>query len=106
MLDILIVGELNVDVFMGGLAFAISKWTTGIYFDILHCLGNFVIAWVLFMIIKALNKAKAAVEKEKEEAPADPTTKKCPFCCSEIDIEAVKCPNCTSDITEAEEVQE
>ena len=30
------------------------------------------IAWVLFMIIKALNKAKAAVEKEKEEAPEEP----------------------------------
>ena len=30
------------------------------------------IAWFLFMIIKALNKAKAAVEKEKEEAPAEP----------------------------------
>ena len=30
------------------------------------------IAWVLFMIIKALNKAKAAVIKEEEEAPAEP----------------------------------
>ena len=30
------------------------------------------VAWVLFMIIKALNKAKAAVIKEKEEAPAEP----------------------------------
>ena len=30
------------------------------------------IAWVLFMIIKALNKAKAAVAKEEEEAPAEP----------------------------------
>ena len=39
---------------MGGLAFAISKWTTGIYFDILHCLGNFVIAWVLFKPLRTL----------------------------------------------------
>ena len=30
------------------------------------------IAFVLFMIIKALNKAKAAVAKEEEEAPAEP----------------------------------
>ena len=30
------------------------------------------IAWVLFMIIKAINKAKAVAEKEKEEAPAEP----------------------------------
>jgi large conductance mechanosensitive channel len=30
------------------------------------------IAWVLFMIIKALNKAKAAVAKPEEEVPAEP----------------------------------
>jgi len=35
-----------------------------------------------------------------EEAP---TTKKCPYCKSEIDIEATKCPNCTSDISEVED---
>ena len=55
-------------------------------------------ALVLFLIIKAFNKAKNM--KKKEEAPADPTTKKCPFCMSEIDIKATRCPHCTSEIKE------
>ena len=36
------------DVFMGGVGFAVSKWVSGVWFDILHCVGNFVIALVLF----------------------------------------------------------
>ena len=55
-------------------------------------------ALVLFLIIKAFNKAKDL--KKKEEAPADPTTKKCPFCLSEIDIKATRCPHCTSQLKE------
>ena len=54
------------------------------------------VAFVLFLIIKAFNKAKSL--KKKDEAPADPTTKKCPFCQSEIDIKATRCPHCTSEI--------
>ena len=53
-------------------------------------------ALVLFAIVKAANKAKSL--KKKEEAPAEPTTKKCPFCLSEIDIKATRCPHCTSEI--------
>ena len=53
-------------------------------------------ALILFCIIKAMNKAKNL--KTKEEAPADPTTKKCPFCQSEIDIKATRCPHCTSEL--------
>ena len=53
-------------------------------------------ALILFAIIKAMNKAKDL--KKKEEAPAEPTTKVCPFCQSEIDIKATRCPNCTSEL--------
>ena len=53
-------------------------------------------ALVLFAIVKAANKAKNL--RKKEEAPAEPTTKKCPFCQSEIDIKATHCPHCTSEI--------
>ena len=53
-------------------------------------------AFVLFLIIKAMNKAKGL--KKKEEAPAEPTTKVCPFCQSEIDIKATRCPHCTSEL--------
>ena len=55
-------------------------------------------ALILFLIIKAFNKTKDL--KKKEEAPAEPTTKKCPFCMSEIDIKATRCPHCTSEIKE------
>jgi large conductance mechanosensitive channel len=55
-------------------------------------------ALILFLIIKSFNKAKDL--KKKEEAPAAPTTKKCPFCLSEIDIKATRCPHCTSQLKE------
>ena len=53
-------------------------------------------ALILFAIIKAMNKAKDL--KKKEEAPAEPDTKVCPFCQSEISIKATRCPNCTSEL--------
>ncbi|MBR4502228.1 MAG: large conductance mechanosensitive channel protein MscL [Clostridia bacterium] len=53
-------------------------------------------ALVLFAIIKAMNAAKKV--GKKPEAPAAPTTKKCPYCLSEIDIKATRCPHCTSVI--------
>ena len=53
-------------------------------------------ALVLFLIVKAINTAKGM--KKKDEKPAAPTTKKCPFCMSEIDIKATRCPHCTSEI--------
>ena len=53
-------------------------------------------ALVLFIIVKAANKAKNL--RKKEEAPAEPTTKVCPFCQSEISIKATRCPNCTSEL--------
>ncbi len=37
-------------------------------------------------------------EDEVEEAAEAPTTKECPFCKTEIHIDAVKCPNCTADL--------
>lgn len=64
----------------------------------------FIMAFVIFLIVKAINKVTSI--GKKEEAPAAPTTKKCPFCKTEIDIEAVKCPNCTSDIPEEEATEE
>lgn len=61
---------------------------------------NFLImAFVIFVIVKAVNKAASLAGKKEEDAPTAPTTKVCPFCKSEIDIAAVKCPHCTSDIS-------
>ncbi len=53
-------------------------------------------ALVLFLIIKAVNKAKNI--NKKPEAPAEPTTRECPFCCSTVSIKATRCPNCTSEL--------
>ena len=65
---------------------------------------NFLImAFVIFLLVKAINKISDIGKKKEEEAPAAPTTKTCPYCKSEISIEAVKCPNCTSDIPKTEE---
>ena len=59
---------------------------------------NFLIlAMIVFLIVKAINKARA-IGKE-EEKPAAPTTKKCPFCKSEIAIDATRCPHCTSELS-------
>lgn len=64
---------------------------------------NFIImAFVIFCIVKAVNKAMA-LGKKKEEVVEEITTKTCPFCKSEIAIDAVKCPHCTSDIPEETE---
>ena len=55
---------------------------------------NFIImALIIFLMVKAINKARD--RNKKEEAP---TTKKCPFCCTEIDLKACRCPNCTSEL--------
>jgi len=64
---------------------------------------NFIImAFVVFLIVKGINKLRKAGEKPAApETPAEPTTKVCPFCQSEISIKAVRCPHCTSKLDEA-----
>ncbi|MBR6184702.1 MAG: large conductance mechanosensitive channel protein MscL [Clostridia bacterium] len=54
-------------------------------------------ALVLFAIIKAVNSAKN-LKKKPEEKPAEPTTRECPFCFSEVSIKATRCPHCTSEL--------
>ncbi len=54
-----------------------------------------VIAFVVFLIIKAANNMK---KEAPAAAPAAPTTKECPHCFSTISIKATRCPNCTSEI--------
>jgi len=67
------------------------------YGSFISGLINFLImAFVVFLIVKALNKLK------KEEPKAAPTTKKCPFCRSEIALEATRCPHCTSQLEQSE----
>ncbi len=66
---------------------------------------NFLImALIVFFIVKGVNKITSIAEKglkrEEEKEEEAPSTKVCPFCKSEIDIEATRCPHCTSVIDE------
>ena len=68
-------------------------------------LVNFLIlAFVLFCLIKALNKLMAFGQKKQE--PAAPLTKKCPYCLSDIPAEATRCAHCTSVLPEQSETVE
>ena len=60
---------------------------------------NFIItAFVLFVLMKVVNSLMSI--GKKPEAPAAPTTKKCPFCKTDIAIDATRCPHCTSVLEE------
>ncbi len=61
-----------------------------------------IMAFVVFLFVKWMNKLREAGKKEEVAAPAAPTTKVCPFCKSEIAIEATRCPHCTSEQPKAE----
>ena len=71
-------------------------------------LGNFIntiisfiiVALAVFMLIKTMNTIQDKLDKKeaKEKAEAPKTTKVCPYCCSEIPLEATRCPHCTSEI--------
>jgi large conductance mechanosensitive channel len=56
-----------------------------------------IIAFVLFLLIRAVNR----LQRQEEAPPAEPTTKACPFCLSTIPIQATRCPNCTSQLESA-----
>ena len=65
---------------------------------------NFILlAFFVFLIVKAFNALRESTHKKQQEAPAVPTTKVCPYCKSTIAIDAVRCPNCTSELPQPEE---
>lgn len=84
-------GGMNFDQYM----FKIGEVTIK-YGSFITAVINFLImAFVVFCIVKAMNRATSHLHKE--EAPAI-TTKFCPYCKSEINIEATRCPHCTSQL--------
>jgi large conductance mechanosensitive channel len=70
---------------------AVVKWGAFVQ----TVLDFLVIAFVIFLIVKAANNMKKA---PAPAAPAEPTTKECPHCFSTISIKATRCPNCTSEV--------
>lgn len=65
---------------------------------VLDVVNFLIMAFVVFLIVKAMNAAMSIGKKKEEDVPAEPTTKVCPYCQSEININATKCPHCTSEV--------
>ena len=93
---------------LGKVDFSDLKWVLS--GDVAIKYGNFInnvisfliVAFAVFILIKAINtlQEKMLADEKKEEVVAAPTTKKCPFCCSEVAIKATRCPHCTSELKE------
>ena len=110
-----IVTSLNTDIIspllalIGGVDFSYLTLVMGsgdeapvlMYGNFITAVINFLItAFAIFCLIKFINVVGEKLAK-KEETPAAlpaPTTQKCPYCCSEIPIEATRCPHCTSEL--------
>ena len=117
-----IVTSLNKDILspiialIGGIDFSYLTVTLGsgenapvlAYGNFITAVINFLItSLVIFLLVKGLNVASerltARFKKEKEEEEAK-TEKECPYCMTMISIKATRCPNCTSQLPEIEEV--
>lgn len=62
----------------------------------LNTIINFlIVSFAVFLLVQQVNKLRAPAP-----APAAPTTRPCPYCCSPIAIAATRCPNCTSQLKE------
>lgn len=59
------------------------------------CIEFLIIAFVIFLIVRWINKLKA----DPPPPAALPTTKECPFCVSAIPLKAIRCAHCTSQLT-------
>ncbi len=94
-----------IGILLGGVSFedlAVTVGTAEVKYGIfLQSVFDFlIIAFVIFLMIKQIAKVTDKFKKE-EETPA-PTEKECPFCKSKIDINATRCPHCTSELGSAQ----
>ncbi len=64
----------------------------GVFFQ--SVLDFVIVAFAIFLLVKQVNRFR-----RKEEAPAAPATRECPFCASAIALKATRCPHCTSQIS-------
>lgn len=88
-----------VGLLLGGMDY--SKWALTLgdatvnYGLFIGAIINFlIVAFSIFFVIRQMGKLK----KKEVVVEADPTTKKCNFCMTEIDIKATRCPHCTSNL--------
>jgi large conductance mechanosensitive channel len=52
-----------------------------------------IVAFIIFLIIRQVNRLTV-----KPAAPAEPSTRECPYCYTEIPVKASRCPHCTSEL--------
>lgn len=112
-----IVTSLNKDILtpilgvFGGIDFSHLSLTLGegeaapvlAYGNFITAILNFLItAFVIFILVKAINVLNDRLTKKEEPAPEPeaPTTKTCPYCKTTIAIDATRCPHCTSVLEE------
>ncbi len=73
------------------------------YGNFITAVINFLItAFVIFLLLKGINSITGRLSREEKDKPA-PATKKCPFCKSEIALDATRCPHCTSRLEEGQD---
>ncbi|MBE6713526.1 MAG: large conductance mechanosensitive channel protein MscL [Ruminococcaceae bacterium] len=76
-----------------------DPWVDGLgahFAEFLAAIANFVLtAFILFVLLKFIN---ALMELGKKKEAAAPTTKKCPYCKSDIPLDATRCAHCTSKL--------
>ena len=94
----LITGGHGTDV--AGLSIPVPGTEHGIDFGaFISAIINFlIIAFVVFLMVKAVNKMQDLQHHEVEEAPVVPT---CPYCKEEVKEGATRCPHCGSDLSAA-----
>lgn len=79
-------------------AAGVTTWNYGAF--ITAVIDFIIMAFVIFLLVKGINSLGEIGKKKVEEAPAAPTTKICPFCKSEVAIDATRCAHCTSELVE------
>lgn len=88
-----------------GLSFPIFNATVNIGSFIMAIINFVIMAFLIFLLVKGMNFIASLGNRKKVEEPEEPTTQVCPFCISEIDIKATRCPHCTSVIETVEEIE-
>jgi large conductance mechanosensitive channel len=87
----LLLGGLN----FSGLAFTVKEASINYGLFIQAVVDFLIVAFVIFLLVRTLNKMK---KPAPAAAPAEPTTRECPYCFSTISIKATRCPYCTSQL--------
>lgn len=71
------------------------------YGNFITAIINFLItAFVIFLLVRTINRLNERFSKKEEIKEETPTTKECPYCKSVIAIGATRCPHCTSELSE------